>query len=291
MQALTADESFLSERGSGRVEQVFSRAVNLLIPGQQRLLTLLCQGYDNAPNSCRLAFTHLDDLFRPGETVRFLDSGVAIGDDKWIATSSCGRWQMAKPALDGDRLQRIPWQRWSQAIHQQLHAHETLFLYRGDNPFYQEIARQLQHRRAALFAALKQGRNITEAVARMVGLGIGLTPSADDYLVGLSIILFIHHHPAEKYKPAFLSALQCARKNTTLLSAMTLEAAINQRYRENIAALIDGLMNNPDRFPGRTINAIKNIGSSSGCDMLYGIADACALSQIYGGNDVSQNSG
>ncbi|MEQ5646733.1 hypothetical protein ABN336_11505, partial [Escherichia coli] len=32
---------------------------------------------------------------------------------------------------------------------------------------------------------------------------------------------------------------------------------------------------------------IKHIGSSSGCDMLYGMADGCALSQTYGGNYVS----
>ncbi|MCS1331000.1 DUF2877 domain-containing protein, partial [Escherichia coli] len=42
----------------GQVEQVFSHAVNLLIPEQQRLLTLLSEDCDNAPNSCRLALTH-----------------------------------------------------------------------------------------------------------------------------------------------------------------------------------------------------------------------------------------
>jgi len=39
----------------------------------------------------------------------------------------------------------------------------------------------------------------------MMGLGIGLTPSADDYLTGLALILFIPGHPAEKYKEEFLS--------------------------------------------------------------------------------------
>ena len=124
----------------------------------------------------------------------------------------------------------------------------------------------------------------------MIGLGIGLTPSADDYLVGLSTVLFIPGHPAEKYKTDFLAALQATNKNTTLLSAITLEAAFEQRYRESLYGLINNIINEPTYFSIQAIANIKNIGSSSGCDMLYGMADACALSQTYGGNYVSQNS-
>ncbi|MGQ7031126.1 zinc-binding dehydrogenase [Escherichia coli] len=66
MWALTADADFLAQRGQGQVEQVFARAVNIALPARQQLLTLLCEEYDNAPNSCRLALTHFDDLFRHG---------------------------------------------------------------------------------------------------------------------------------------------------------------------------------------------------------------------------------
>ncbi|QGN37041.1 DUF2877 domain-containing protein [Klebsiella oxytoca] len=290
MQALTADRGFLSERGDGWVEQVFSRAVNLWLPAPQRLMTLLCKDYDNAPDSGRLALTHFDGLFRPGEPVQFHPSGIAIGEDKWIDTVSCLRWQPITPRLSGDRLRQIPWQRWSEFIHQQLRDNETLFLAGGDNPFYQAVSAELKQRRKTLFNALLQGEGITSAVANMIGLGIGLTPSADDYLVGLSALLFIDGHPAKQYRPAFLSALQQARPNTTLLSAITLEAAFEQRYRENIYRLINQLINQPHHFSIYAIANIKNIGSSSGCDMLFGMADACALSQTYGGHYVSQNS-
>ena len=89
------------------------------------------------------------------------------------------------------------------------------------------------------------------------------------------------------YRDVFLAALQCARHNTTPLSAITLEAAINQRYRESIAGLINLMINQPTIFSIAAIANIKNIGSSSGSDMLLGMADACALSQTYGGNYVS----
>lgn len=290
MQALTADEAFLSERGSGWVEQVFSRAVNLYLPAQQRLLTLLCEEYDNAPNSSRLALTHFDGLFRHGEPVQFHSTGIAIGEDKWLNTTSCQRWQPITPQLNGEQFQQIPWQQWCEVIHQQLQENETLFRWRGDNPFYQAISSALQQRRQTLLNALLQGQDITSAVANMVGLGIGLTPSADDYLVGLSTILFIDGHPAQQYRDDFYSALEVARENTTQLSAITLEAAFSQRYRESIFGFINGMINEPTRFSIQAIANIKNIGSSSGCDMLYGMADACALSQTYGGNYVSQNS-
>ena len=287
MQALTADESFLTQRGGGRVEQVFSRAVNLRIPDKPGLLTLLCAAYDNAPNSCRLALTYFDNLFRPGESVRFTDSGIYIGHDKWIDIHRCERWQMPGAVLSAAAFTRIAWRRWQNIIIEQLHEDDTLFLYRGDNPFYKAMGRELQHRREILFNALRQNKNISAAIANMLGLGIGLTPSADDYLVGLSVILFIHGHPANQYRNEFLAALQCARHNTTPLSAITLEAAINQRYRESIAGLINIIINQPTIFSIEAIADIKNIGSSSGSDMLLGMADACALSQTYGGNYVS----
>ncbi|MGS4672389.1 DUF2877 domain-containing protein [Citrobacter farmeri] len=287
MQALTADARFLSERGRGRVEQVFSRAINLYFPVRHQLLTLLCEGYDNAPNSARLALTHFDGLFRPGELVQFHPSGITVGDDKWIDTTSCHDWHMPTLQLSLERFRQIPWQRWSELIHQQVRENETLFLWRGDNPFYQAICHELQLRRNTLLRAIRKGAEIAPAVTRMMGLGIGLTPTANDYLVGLSIILFIAGHPAEKYKEAFCSALQSGRENTTLLSAITLGAAFEQRYRENIAGFISHIINEPNGFSIQSIVNIKNIGSSSGCDMLYGMADACALSQMYGGNYVS----
>ena len=287
MWALTADADFLAQRGQGQVEQVFARAVNIALPARQQLLTLLCEEYDNAPNSCRLALTHFDDLFRHGDKVQFDDQGITVGQHLHIEMSRCRRWLSPTLQMTAVNFHLIAWLQWHDIIHQHLGENETLFNYRGDNPFYQAICHELQLRRNTLLRAIRKGAGIAPAVTRMMGLGIGLTPTADDYLVGLSIILFIAGHPAEKYKEAFCSALQSGRENTTLLSAITLGAAFEQRYRENIAGFISHIINEPNGFSIQSIVNIKNIGSSSGCDMLYGMADACALSQMYGGNYVS----
>lgn len=131
----------------GQVEQVFSHAVNLLIPEQQRLLTLLSEDCDNAPNSCRLALTHYEDLFHPGEQVNFSGSGITVGNDKWIEITGCQMWRIPRWTSDSASLAKVGWQHWEEFIRQQLRSNDTLFLYQGDNPFYQEISRQLLNRR------------------------------------------------------------------------------------------------------------------------------------------------
>ena len=196
MWALTADADFLAERGQGQVEQVFARAVNIALPARQQLLTLLCEEYDNAPNSCRLALTHFDDLFRHGDKVQFDDQGITVGQHLHIEMSRCRRWLSPTLQMTAVNFHLIAWLQWHDIIHQHLGENETLFNYRGDNPFYQALNKELHIKRRAVIQAVNDKQNIASAVASMMGLGIGLTPSADDYLTGLALILFIPGHPA-----------------------------------------------------------------------------------------------
>ena len=81
--------------------------------------------------------------------------------------------------------------------------------------------------------------------------------------------------------------MQRGRNNTTLLSAITLEAALQQRCRENILRFIHNIIYDIPGNATQAIDFIKDFGSSSGCEMLYGMAYGCARSQTYGGNYVS----
>ncbi|WP_252858786.1 oxamate carbamoyltransferase subunit AllH family protein, partial [Shigella sonnei] len=80
---------------------------------------------------------------------------------------------------------------------------------------------------------------------------------------------------------------KCSGIKRSYLSAITLEAALQQRCRENIHRFIHNIIYGVPGNSTQAIEKIKHIGSSSGCDMLYGMADGCALSQTYGGNYVS----
>ena len=83
---------------------------------------------------------------------------------------------------------------------------------------------------------------------------------------------------------------ESAWEEMTCLFAPSLEEAFNQRYRESIGRLLNQFITEQQLVSTQYITDIKNIGSSSGCDMLYGMADACALSHRSGGNYVDQDS-
>jgi len=289
--ALSAEGAFPRQRLSGQVEQVFSRAVNLFVPEQHMLYTLLSDEYDNAPNSCRIALRHCDKVFSPGERVLFSPSGIEIGQDKWINFSHCQLWQQPEHALTAESIKYIDWQRWGEWINQHAISGNSLFNYRGENIFHQEIARLLQHHREALLMAMRRNKFPDEAIYSLIGLGIGLTPSGDDYLVGLCVILLIPGHPAQNYRDNFLAVLEKAKEKTTLLSAITLAAAINQRYRQVISNLITQIVRDDRHLIIHTINEIKQIGSSSGYDMLHGMADACLLTSYFGEKYAHQDHG
>lgn len=254
------------------------------------LYTLLSDVCDNAPNSCRLALRHCDENFRAGEPVQFFPNGIAVGPDKWITTTHSQPWQPARHQLTIGQYQKINWQAWYEEITRHINNSTSLFYYHGENIFYREMANQLRHYRDRLLTALKYNHDLQPAISGLLGLGIGLTPSGDDWLTGFCAIWLLPCHPGNKYKPQFLSAVEKWKGQTTLLSEITLRAAINQRYRESIDHLITQIVSNDISNITGTLNDIKKIGSSSGCDMLCGIADACALTTHCGGKYDNQDS-
>lgn len=277
----------------GVVEQVFSHAVNLFIPAQNEIYTLLSPSCDNAPNSCRIAPEHCNRLFRPAERVTFHRQGINIGRDKVINFERCKPWQPEALSLNGALRTQSYWQNAARLVQEHIINSSSLFYYRDSNIFYQEINRLLQLRRAELINALRAGneRDIEKSIVALMGLGIGLTPTGDDYLAGLSAILFIDGNSWCEYRHVFISALAKGCGQTTLLSVITLREAIAQRYRESIYQFIYGVIQGDNHIILKTINDIKQIGSSSGCDMLCGMADGLALTPYFGGNYVNQDCG
>lgn len=283
----------MQDEQQGIVEQVFSHAVNLFIPAQNELYTLLGPSCDNAPNSCRIALEHCNKHFRPGERVRFHRQGIEIGVNKTIDFECCQLWQPVALSLYGVRRTSQYWQAAARLVQENIINSSSLFYFSGDNIFYQEINRLLQLRRTELISALQAGnkKGIEQSILALMGLGIGLTPTGDDYLAGLSAILFIDGHPGCRYRDVFISALTKGQDKTTLLSVITLREAIAQRYRESIYHFIYGVIHSDSHIILQRINDIKQIGSSSGCDMLCGMADALALTPYFGGNYVNQDCG
>ncbi|RSE08006.1 DUF2877 domain-containing protein [Atlantibacter subterranea] len=208
---------------------------------------------------------------------------------------TCQTWQPEKLCWKSEALSAFCQQHQGETlattIYQTIPQNASLFHYCADNIFYRQLAKQLTDARGKLTDGLKRrDKSHSEAAfQQLLGLGIGLTPGGDDYLVGLSAILFINGNPCGRFQDDFSRWLNKYHQQTTPLSALTLNQAIHQRYREVIYLLIKKLTLESRGDIQREIQGVMKIGSSSGCDMLYGMADALLLTQYFGGEYVNQD--
>lgn len=122
-----------------------------------------------------------------------------------------------------------------------------------------------------LFQAFSKPREETEEIIRKwIGRGVGLTPSGDDFLMG---ILFIDRIYPVLGKP-FLSGLKglIDRKYTTDISEHYYNCTLTGHFNYAMAGLLNALVQKETLLIGRYIDEIKMIGSTSGCDMISGMA-------------------
>ncbi|MEX0422675.1 DUF2877 domain-containing protein [Providencia rettgeri] len=291
---LTADTHFLNllnqPQPQGTVEQVFNKAINFSIDNV--LYTLLCSQLDNAPNSCRLInkdFSLFD--IKEGETINLSNKEILIGSHYLISFSLCKEWRQPVINFNDNELKRSNYLLYIEEQISNLDlilTENSLFKYQGDNFFYLSMTEQLVQLRSELIESIikKNKKNIIYVIRQFVGLGIGLTPSGDDYLVGLMAFLLLIGHPAATFYPEFYQGITQSLSQTTPISAITLEKALNREYRENMQQLIQSLVDAKETNIYPQFLQILNIGSSSGSDMLFGLRDALYITHYFGENYV-----
>jgi Protein of unknown function (DUF2877) len=109
---------------------------------------------------------------------------------------------------------------------------------------------------------------LTEPVQRLIGLGPGLTPSGDDFLMGALALL--DAIAERKAHTALARALiDASPASTSPLSYCFLRAAAAGYIGENLHRAVSSAISGK---PDAAIAAIQSIGHSSGWDMLAGIA-------------------
>ncbi len=138
-----------------------------------------------------------------------------------------------------------------------------------------------------VFGVIHRDRTIIDnMLARIVGFGPGLTPSADDMLVGLMAALYYlasYHGIDVEVIPYFRKRLNDELINqTTLVSGQMLKAAVQGEFARSLKDLCIAMITTDDRrtIEGATQEAI-NLGSTSGTDTVVGLLlGAYALNQI-----------
>jgi Protein of unknown function (DUF2877) len=115
-------------------------------------------------------------------------------------------------------------------------------------------------------------------VKALVGLGEGLTPSGDDFLVGLLAVLhvtgFLPCSAASSVREQFC---ECVRLGTSQLSGEFLRCAFAGHFAEPLVMLVRSLCApETDAWPAHAAT-LATVGHSSGVDAMVGIALGCRL--------------
>lgn len=112
----------------------------------------------------------------------------------------------------------------------------------------------------------------------LVGLGEGLTPSGDDFLVGLLAILHVTGWLPPVCSPAVRQRFdQCVHLGTAQLSGEFLRCAWEGHFAEPVAMLVRALCTLDTGAWQPHAVALAAVGHSSGVDAMVGIAFGCQL--------------
>ncbi len=147
----------------------------------------------------------------------------------------------------------------------------------------------------SLLKAIKSGlsHDIIQVTKHLVGLGPGLTPAADDMLLGLMISML---YMSENFSTTRINVEKITRDivssisgRTTIISEEFLREASVGNVNELIASLIENLLTSGQRELEISARRVLALGGTSGVDTVFGVilgshlllSDACIMQEIF----------
>ncbi len=264
----------------GRVHSVFNRVVNIECT-TGKLFTLGGWGLDNAPNTAIVDVADFQACgFAVNTPVAVRKRELHIGDGVAMRWTAASTWQAQLPRYadaDGNLQARLDW------AQSYLVTNGAQGGFVGPDASSHTFAGQmgitLKQRSGSLLEALEQ---MHMAPARqhaksLIGLGPGLTPAGDDFLVGLFAILNLRDSPCWGWLAGGKDVLVCAEQSTNAISLAALTAAANGHVRESILRLVETLLCGRPAALTKALDRVLAIGSTSGSDILAGILSGLAL--------------
>lgn len=108
----------------------------------------------------------------------------------------------------------------------------------------------------------------TNKLTKFIGLGSGLTPAGDDFIIGYLLGLHLTESISEDINQKLIKAINI-KDATNDISRQFLLAALDGHYNEFIVELVSQLNNSKPTC--ESLIKISSIGSSSGLDLLAGL--------------------
>ncbi len=252
-------ESLSKKPFSGYTAGVYRHSCNI-IGHDGRMITLALPSIGKGPFSIVIEGENPFAFITTKMHVRAGRRGIAVGDMLFIRLDSVEYWE--------PRLFQFPRSFHLKTSIAQLLNNYTQWPKVSERIAGNKIVRdRLITGATALQHALRNGHSTKRTVTYLAGLGFGLTPSGDDYLLGVMASLWLTRNTSGLEEIA-----QSARNKTTSLSAAFLEAASKGEFSESWHQLLQGIVSQDTKTARDAIFRFSQIGASSGWDSLAGFA-------------------
>lgn len=142
------------------------------------------------------------------------------------------------------------------------------------------ISQELRIRIQELIASIKErdSAKISKNIKRLIGFGEGLTPSGDDFLVGLiASLYFLGNSKSQHLLKKIKRIINLEKEKTTFLSGKFLEYACQGRFPETILDLIEAIFSENGEGTEEAARRCLDFGATSGRDTLLGVVEGLGL--------------
>lgn len=261
---------------SGSIHSSFSRTFNVLTETNS-FFTVAVNSVFNGPNILKIKRNSFDGIiFERGMKVKQIGERLVIAEKVWIDLSTALIYQMEPIVFPNkpNRENKLIFLNIEKQLSEKL---DTVGFFRKT---YQNNLEKEQHdvllkRRKALRKAIEDNNcfMIEEEVPRLIGYGNGLTPSGDDFLTGLLLVVNSINYPFVNLKNSLNKTVKGHLSRTNDISQHQLCHAIEGVALEPVMAFLREmyLEKIDDIQLEILLNQVLSIGSSSGSDMLAGI--------------------
>lgn len=270
---------------SGFVHSLFKRTFNIQCLEDGELYTVACSEIDNGPNTLVIDIECFDKLdLEVNDTVYVENQILHIANKLSIHIVNVKQWESILPLLPNN----IEGLKGNIAFMKNFidHHGKSGGIKEASNfqtSFEKQMSKLLHERTSLLMNDLvnNQTTSALQHAVSLIGLGPGLTPSGDDFLVGLLTIF--NTSPCFSHKAFCEEVVKQAKSLTNEISYMAIKKASIGKVRESIILLIHSLINGTERDLILSITKVLNIGSSSGTDIALGLVCGLEAKMKVGG--------
>ncbi|WP_316568818.1 DUF2877 domain-containing protein [Neobacillus sp. YIM B06451] len=272
---------------SGFIHSTFHRTANIKCYENDELYTIACNQIDNGPNTLVIEEERLDDIDLAINAPVFAENArLTVGNQLVISIEKASLWESKLPDFPAN-LEIFYNNLSKMKEYIDLHGKGGGVKKRtqAQSPFEAELSKMLEERIFILCEAILK-KDISKATAsaiRLIGLGSGLTPSGDDFLVGLFTVLNIPNSPIFEYRRLADQVVRDATSLTNDISFMALKKASKGHVRESMNHLVKSIFTGGDEEFILSLNKVLSIGSTSGTDIALGIYYGLEANRKIGG--------